>query len=244
MAGTLGGMLKSGREYLKDPKNNFAALDKDCASVKDQNAELLKDLIPIPERMVDLCGDLAEDSAKLLKALEDNDERRANIHHRDVNRHLQVKRKVDLASFFFFKKKSLVCQESIEAIEKTAADGDKRAYLDRLKESQERILRDLDPAVKKSLAKPGDKKAFQNVEDLLEEARLNTLAIAGAVAEDLEYAAIAGAAKSNSAMRSLKQAANTADEEAAESARINAESKVRRQAILADLLSMQAKDDK
>ena len=114
MAGTLGGMLKSGREYLKDPKNNFAALDKDCASVKDQNAELLKDLIPIPERMVDLCGDLAEDSAKLLKALEDNDERRANIHHRDVNRHLQVKRKVGFGFvFFFFKKKNLLFARSL-----------------------------------------------------------------------------------------------------------------------------------
>jgi hypothetical protein len=202
----------------------------------------LKELIPIPERMVDLCGDLAEDSARLLKALEENDERRANIARRDVNRHLQVSKKRDNLKVFSL----LFCgqKESIEAIEKTAADGDKRAYLDKLKDSQERILRDLDPAVKKSLAKPNDKKALQNVEDLLEEARLNTLAIAGAVAEDLEYAAIAGAAKSNSAMRSLKQAANTADEEATETARINAESKTRRQAILADLLSMQTKDDK
>jgi hypothetical protein len=122
MAGTLGGMLKSGREYLKDPKNNFASLDRDCTSVKDQNAELLKDLIPIPERMVDLCGDLQvgvfsfvkylcsnsntkqkqEDSVKLMRALEDNDERRANISHTDVNRHLQVLICFDL----FWKKKN------------------------------------------------------------------------------------------------------------------------------------------
>jgi hypothetical protein len=222
MAGTLGGMLKSGREYLKDPKA-FASLDRDCASVKDANAEFLKELIPIPERMVDLCGDLQEDSAKLLRALEDNDSRQAGISHEDVNRHLK---------------------DSIDAIDKTPADGEKRAHLDKLKQAQERILRDLDPAVKKSLAKPGDKKALRDVEDLLEEARTNTLAIAGAVAEDLEYAAIAGAARANSAMRSLKQAVNTADEEAADSARRNAEGKVRRQAVLADLLSLQTGDDK
>ena len=222
MAGTLGGMLKSGREYLKDPKN-YGALDKDCSAIRDQESELLNDLVPIPARMIDLCGDLQDESQKLLRALDENDKREAPIRHENVQRHLK---------------------DSIDAIERTPADGEKRQWLDKLKKQQERIRDELEPAVQKSLDNPDDKAAYEKVEDLLEEARNNTLAIASAVSEDLEYAAIAGAAKANNAMRNLKQAANTADEEAADSARRNADGKLRRQAVIADLLALQTKDDK
>lgn len=222
MAGTLGGMLKTGRDYLKDP-SNYAALDRDCDAIKNHQADLMRECVPVPERMVDMCADLNDHAAQLIRALEDHNERQAHISHADVNRDLQA---------------------CIDAIERTPADGDKRALLNKLKEAQQRVMDDLAPAVKRALEKPGDRKALERVEELLEEARRNALATADAVVEDLEYAAVAGAARTNSAMRTLSHAMNTGDEEAIDTARRNAEGKTRRQAILADLLALHTQDDK